>query len=218
MPEFIPKQQLYGEPKITPGEGVKQVRTARISGAIADRMELAKQLPILEAAVRKRNTLRLSEFQKFAPLYNVERFEKLTEEEVEYLAYELRSRVSLYDPIYVVSDQGDEDGKHEVLYTLPSILFSISTLSDTLKEGNRLLLMFVNAAGRDQPLSDRLPQLGAAMRIAFTKSMKKNSKQEEENMKRVLELEQKLKEQKTPQLETPPKEPIAGETDDFDWE
>lgn len=121
-----------------------------------DEEKIPDMLKTVEGFVKSRNTFTESEFQKFQPLYK--RPMPLDSTQHQALEKELYSRVSPFEPIRIVSDDGDRNGNHKVLITLPPILNQHNTVNDAKGTSEVVVNAFVNRTDDHNPLSTAAEQ------------------------------------------------------------
>lgn len=116
-----------------------------------DEEKIPEMLQTVEGFVKSRNTFTESEFSRFQPLYK--RPVTLNSTEHKALEKELYSRVSPFEPIRIVADEGDAKGNHQVLMTLPPILNQHNTVNDAMGTSEVVVNAFVNRTDDYNPLS-----------------------------------------------------------------
>ena len=116
-----------------------------------------EELHKLEAELHKanviRNTMTESEFNRFKPLYQKNADKILTGDVIATLSSELSERISLYEPLYIVSDTIDSKGNRRQLFTLPPIFTRCDTVNRLGRHGTDTMTWFTNALGRDSAIS-----------------------------------------------------------------
>lgn len=137
---------------------------------------MAANSKLLEVALAKeiveRNTLKISEFSVFRPLFLIGGG-GLGRDEYRELALQWRQRVSLYHKVNIVEDY-EINGKAELLFTLPPMFVAVDAINKATDHANQVVSMFDNAMTRDSPLRTDLEKALSIMENVFYRAQDKN--------------------------------------------
>lgn len=106
-----------------------------------DETELAKLDHTLDAAVQARNTLTLSEFRNYVPLFKIDGREVLGDAAYEVLAKEYFTTITPYHPVHIVNNHD----RSEVIFVLPPIFNKVSCVTELGEVGADAVTAFHNA-------------------------------------------------------------------------
>lgn len=112
--------------------------------------DLSKLVTIMEQAAIAKNTMLVSEFMKYRPLFMKDGAKSLSTAKYIKLCMEYQQRVSLYHPVRVV--QKTEKG-YTVVLTLPPIFNQLESFNTIGRKAVDAVIYFHNASSREHTLS-----------------------------------------------------------------
>lgn len=180
---------------------------------------LEKELAALD---RQTNTLTLSQFSKYIPLY-----QKQSDVEVPMLkdlAYEFAKAINPYKPIRIIGDMPDEDGNEMEAFTLPSVWVPVSQLGDGNSKSGEIVTTFNNILHRHSvnPIQTDLSSAFELMFSAIAISQRAQKGEINDHLREYVEIMRKLK----PMMSPDDGDSVVTEDaidsdvgiDDMDWE
>ncbi len=102
--------------------------------------EAEKALQILRAAKRERNTMIMSEFRSYEPIFRLDGREELGDERFDVLVQEWMSRVDCFAPVLIVADEDH----HSVQITIPPMFRKVRPIN-LVQGGSDINTALVNA-------------------------------------------------------------------------
>lgn len=105
-----------------------------------DKEEIKKLNMVLEASTKQRNTLALSEFNKFIIIFKLDGRNTIGNEAYEALCKEYFSRITPYHSVHIVDDDTNEE-----IAVLPPIFNSVECVSNLGIVGSQAIDAFTNA-------------------------------------------------------------------------
>ena len=98
--------------------------------------KISSQYALLKQSIKDKNTITENEFRQFLPLFKKDGLELLGAEKYDRLSRIYMDKISLYDPVTIVSDTvNEDDGTPKVLLVLPAKFNAVPTFND-VKSGN----------------------------------------------------------------------------------
>lgn len=160
----------------TPGEDL-HIRVEHIND---DPEEAQKAFDVLREAKLTRNTIYLSEFRTYEPIFRLTGRDEIGDERFNDLCIEWMNRVSNFDPVRII-----DDDTNQVVMMIPPIFNRINPIN-VVKNGGDIATAFSNACQLPDEFNQKKNFWGAyyekAIRIANPKQQLEASKQQVEKM------------------------------------
>lgn len=172
-------------------------------------------LHTLEQHVQSRNTLTEEEWKQFEPLYQKDTPPNIRKE----LEKKMTERTSPFDPIRIVSDVGDKQGVHEVLFTLPPRLTPVNSINVAKIKTTQVVDSFVNSTEKPNPLNLKAEISTNQLLQVMSKTIR-NDNARERTAKQVIVAEHLIEaaKGKQPDAEANVVPPEDESIDDFDFD
>jgi hypothetical protein len=172
-------------------------------------------IPLLQDDVHARNTITLSEFLRFIPLFKKAGVQQVGEEEYKRLSEEWMQRISLYDKVTVVSNMSQSG---IVILELPPIFTQVSEINVIGEEVARIADYFADVLTRDTRFNGERGQALDFMTKAVNAAQLKSIQSKAEGIREYINIRSKIERRDDVVATVDSAKKNPENTNDFVWE